>query len=142
MEGAHKSGRAASGVVVGDRSTATAQRQRAQQGAAASGRIGQAVRLERATKSAKRKAKDAAIGNEVARAMKQGQALVQGAVEHLTRCSGRTSPPEIATWEEEDDIPCGEEDFVASYEAALAAEDEAELAKAALEPEEGSDDEL
>ena len=32
-------------------------------------------------------------------------------------------PPEIATWEEEDSIPCGEVDFVAQYEAALAAED-------------------
>jgi hypothetical protein len=31
-------------------------------------------------------------------------------------------PPEIATWEEEDQIPCGEVDFVAQYEAALAAE--------------------
>ena len=27
------------------------------------------------------------------------------------------------TWEEEDSIPCGEVDFVAQYEAALAAED-------------------
>ena len=35
-------------------------------------------------------------------------------------------PPEIATWEEEDDyIPCGEEDFVCNYEAALEAEDAA-----------------
>ena len=32
-------------------------------------------------------------------------------------------PPEIATWEEEESIPCGEVDFVAQYEAALAAED-------------------
>ena len=31
-------------------------------------------------------------------------------------------PPEIATWEEEDQIPCGLVDFVAQYEAALAAE--------------------
>ena len=27
-------------------------------------------------------------------------------------------PEESATWEEEEDIPCGEEDFVAQYEAA------------------------
>lgn len=33
-------------------------------------------------------------------------------------------PPEVATWEEEDDIPCGEVDFVGDYEAALQAEDE------------------
>ena len=32
-------------------------------------------------------------------------------------------PPEVATWEEEDDIPCGEVDYVGEYEAALAAED-------------------
>ena len=32
-------------------------------------------------------------------------------------------PPEVATWEEEDDIPCGEVDYVGDYEAALAAED-------------------
>ena len=31
-------------------------------------------------------------------------------------------PPEIATWEEEDQIPCGLVDFVAQYDAALAAE--------------------
>ena len=31
--------------------------------------------------------------------------------------------PEVATWEEEDDIPCGEVDYVGDYEAALAAED-------------------
>jgi hypothetical protein len=34
-------------------------------------------------------------------------------------------PPEIATWEEEDQIPCGEVDFVEQYEASLA-EEEAE----------------
>ena len=32
-------------------------------------------------------------------------------------------PPDIATWEEEDDIPCGERDFVGEFEAGLA-EDE------------------
>ena len=28
-------------------------------------------------------------------------------------------PEELATWEEEEDIPCGEEDFVAQYDALL-----------------------
>ena len=28
-------------------------------------------------------------------------------------------PEELATWEEEDDIPCGEVDFVAQYDAVL-----------------------
>ena len=28
-------------------------------------------------------------------------------------------PEEIATWEDEDDIPCGEVDFIAEYEARL-----------------------
>ena len=36
-------------------------------------------------------------------------------------------PPEIATWEEEDDIPCGEVDFIGDYEAAISDEaDEAD----------------
>ena len=30
-------------------------------------------------------------------------------------------PPELATWEEEDeDVPCGEVDFIARYEAEMA----------------------
>ena len=33
-------------------------------------------------------------------------------------------PPDTATWEEEDDIPCGEVDFVGQYEAALDEEEE------------------
>ena len=35
-------------------------------------------------------------------------------------------PPEIATWEMEDDIPCGEVDFVGNFEAELEAEEEAD----------------
>ena len=35
-------------------------------------------------------------------------------------------PPEIATWETEEDIPCGEQDFVAEYEAALEEEADAD----------------
>ena len=50
-------------------------------------------------------------------------------------------PPEIATWEEEDDIPCGEEDFVGIYEAGLAEEEEADAAEASQEAAEDSDDE-
>jgi len=47
-------------------------------------------------------------------------------------------PPEIATWEEEEDeIPCGEVDFVAEYEARLQAEAEED---AASEAEDESDD--
>ena len=42
-------------------------------------------------------------------------------------------PPELATWEEEDQIPCGEVDFVGEYEASLD-EEEAE------EEEEDSED--
>ena len=33
-------------------------------------------------------------------------------------------PPEVATWEEEDDIPCGEVDYVGNYEAELAKEEQ------------------
>eukprot|EP00962_Isochrysis_galbana_P034034 scaffold11463_cov124-Isochrysis_galbana.AAC.4 len=46
-------------------------------------------------------------------------------------------PPEIATWEEEDEIPCGEVDFVAEYEARLQAEAEEDAASKA---EDESDD--
>ena len=45
-------------------------------------------------------------------------------------------PPDIATWEEESDIPCGEVDFVAQYEAALNEEAAEELE----EDEEDSED--
>ena len=34
-------------------------------------------------------------------------------------------PEELATWEEEEDIPCGEVDFVAQYDAAQEATEEA-----------------
>ena len=33
-------------------------------------------------------------------------------------------PPELATWEEEDQIPCGVVDFVADYEAGLEEEED------------------
>ena len=42
-------------------------------------------------------------------------------------------PPEIATWEEEEDIPCGEVDFVAQYEEGLEEEAAAEASAAAAE---------
>ena len=45
-------------------------------------------------------------------------------------------PEELATWEEEDDIPCGEVDFVAQYDAAL------ESAESRESGSDGSDDEL
>jgi len=35
-------------------------------------------------------------------------------------------PPEIATWEEEDQIPCGEVDFVRDCEEGLEAKEEGE----------------
>ena len=50
------------------------------------------------------------------------------------RAEGEGWPPELATWEEDDDIPCGEVDFVADYEAALEAE-----AAAAAEAESDSE---
>ena len=48
-------------------------------------------------------------------------------------------PEELATWEEEDDIPCGEEDFVEQYEARMEAPEAAAAARSA--PESGSEDE-
>ena len=38
-------------------------------------------------------------------------------------------PPDIATWEEEDQIPCGEQDFIAEYEAGLDEEEAGEGAE-------------
>ena len=46
-------------------------------------------------------------------------------------------PEELATWEEEDDIPCGEVDFVAQFDAAQEAGEGGEAAKS--EDESGSD---
>ena len=43
----------------------------------------------------------------------------------------------IATWETEDQIPCGEVDFVGDYEEALAEEEEALAEELAEEEEEG-----
>ena len=83
MEGAHTGGRALkAGVVVGSKASAKEQRQRAQSGAAAAGRRGQATKLVRTSEKNQSK-QGAAIAKEVARAMKQGSALVQAAVEHL-----------------------------------------------------------
>jgi hypothetical protein len=64
---------------------AVSQRERAQHGAAAAGDgRGQAVQLNRAHKTAEAKIKEEkAISKEAKRAMKQGNALVQAAVEHL-----------------------------------------------------------
>ena len=45
-------------------------------------------------------------------------------------------PEELATWEEEEDIPCGEVDFVAQYDAVL------ESAESRESGSDGSDDEL
>ena len=47
-------------------------------------------------------------------------------------------PPELGigvTWEEEDDIPCGEVDFVAQYEAAQEAMEAEQAAEVASEEE-------
>ena len=54
---------------------------------------------------------------------REGEKVAAGTVLYKVLWQG--FPPEHATWEEEDDIPCGEEDFVGLYEASLA-EGEAE----------------
>ena len=78
MEGSHAGGQQVNGVVVGSKAAATGCQRRAQQGAAATARIGQATRI------AAVKAKEAkAIAKEVARARKQGTALVQASLERL-----------------------------------------------------------
>ena len=52
----------------------------------------------------------------------------------------RVTAEELATWEDEDDIPCGEVDFVAQYEAAQEALEAGETA--ATGSDGGSEDEL
>ena len=49
-------------------------------------------------------------------------------------------PEELATWEEEDDIPCGEVDFVAQYDAAQEAAEAGEAEESGSESD--SDDEV
>ena len=70
------------GGVVGSKSEASARQKRAQCGAAASGRRGQAVQIARA-KVAEASSEDKAVEEEVARAMQQGNGLVQATLEHL-----------------------------------------------------------
>ena len=49
-------------------------------------------------------------------------------------------PEDLATWEEEEDIPCGEVDFVMQYEAAQEAPEVEEAAEAGSDS--ASDDEV
>ena len=49
-------------------------------------------------------------------------------------------PEELATWEEEEDIPCGEVDFVTLYEAAQEAPEVGEASEAGSDS--ASDDEV
>ena len=49
-------------------------------------------------------------------------------------------PEELATWEEEEDIPCGEVDFVAQYDEAQEVADAGDAAGVASDS--GSEDEL
>ena len=78
MEGSHAGGQQVNGVVVGSKAAATGCQRGAQQGAAATARIGRATRIA-AVKSKEAKA----IAKEVARARKQGTALVQASLERL-----------------------------------------------------------
>ena len=82
MEGAHSDGRALNDVVVGSRSTASQQRQRAQRGAAASARKVHVVQRARAKKKSVSD-EDAACEQEAIRCLEKGRALVQAAVEHV-----------------------------------------------------------
>ena len=49
-------------------------------------------------------------------------------------------PEELATWEEEDDIPCGEVDFVAQFDAAVEAAEAGEAVVVGAESD--SEDEV
>ena len=83
MEGAHRGQRTLKEGVVGSKDEVTVQRRRAQNGAAAAGRRGQAVNVARAERELTKSKEDAAVEKEVVRAMKQGTALVQASLERL-----------------------------------------------------------
>ena len=55
---------------------------------------------------------------------REGEEIAAGTVLYKVLWEGW--PEELATWEEEDDIPCGEEDFVAHYNAAQEAQEAGE----------------
>ena len=71
--------------IIGSKAEAKEKRKRAQHGAAAAGRRAQAVQLARSqeTPSKSKRLEGEAIATEVARAMKQGTALVQASLERL-----------------------------------------------------------
>ena len=70
MEGAHRGQRTLKEGVVGSKDEVTVQRRRAQHGAAAAGRRGQAVNVALAGKKLTTSKEDAAVEKEVVRAMK------------------------------------------------------------------------
>ena len=86
IEGAHSNGRVAGGVVEGDAVEAATNRRRAQDGMAALGRKGKAVKAAKKSKArastVQEEAEDA-IRSEVQRAMTAGANLVQASLEHL-----------------------------------------------------------
>ena len=72
--------------MVGSREEAAKQRQQAQQGAAAAGRVGQAVKRARATSTSTSRAQskqEKQIESEVSKSLKKSNGLVQAALEHL-----------------------------------------------------------
>ena len=73
--------------------------------------------------SRKRSALSPLEDNNVPRTLPRTVPAAQGAGTVLYKVLWQGFPPEVATWEEEDDIPCGEVDYVGDYEAALVAED-------------------
>ena len=80
MEGTHKRGRSLKDVVVGSREEAAMQRQRAQEGAAAAGRVGEAVKRARATSTSTSSAqakRDRQIQAEVSKSLKKSNGLVR-----------------------------------------------------------------
>ena len=66
---------------------------------------------------------------------REGEKIAAGTVLYKVLWEG--FPPEIATWETEDQIPCGEVDFVGDYEEALAEEEETLAEELSEEEEEG-----
>jgi hypothetical protein len=84
MEGAHEGTEHGNErVAVGSPAVAEAQRQRAQTGVAAQGRKGKRVAVATSRLAGKKTRQESDVEAEVARAMTQGNSLVQASLEHL-----------------------------------------------------------
>ena len=70
-------------------------------------------RLERSMASSRKRSALSPLGTTTCRALCRARSQLHKAGTVLYKVLWQGFPPEVATWEEEDDIPCGEVDYVA-----------------------------